>query len=559
MLVGGEAIPLALWEKLAAHPGIHFHNLYGPTECTVDATTCCVSDTGPVPVIGRPISNAQVHVLDSQGALVPVGVPGEIHIGGVGVGRGYLNQPELTAERFIPDPFSSEAEARLYKSGDIGRWRADGVVEFLGRCDSQVKIRGFRIELGEVESALAGCAGVREAIVVAREDDSGDKRLVAYVVAHESHALGAADLRAQLQETLPAYMVPASFVTLETLPLNANGKVDRGALPLPDANRAALDTAYVAPRTATEELLAGIWAEVLGIDRVGIHDNFFELGGHSLLAVRLAQRLRDVIGSKVPIASIFRAPTVGLLASEIESNRHLIGRGALTVIRRGTEELAPLHLVHDFTGLVNCYHRLSQLLDPRRDVYAFEANPLVSTRASTVESIASHYLESIDLSNRSRPLILGGYSFGALVALEMMRKLREMDVVLAPLILIAPPLDVLRRTPPSKTDESSAEEEALSALKEVFQVGNDVPGEYGIVKSMAVGHIAASRRYEPTFLEIECVLIQPDAEDGTGGDWPSLCRRLEYLTIPGDHHSIFQSQRLPGLAAVLNSIMRKFK
>ncbi|MCG6578048.1 hypothetical protein EGM97_25580, partial [Pseudomonas sp. AF32] len=250
VLLGGEAINAATWEKLRNCQTIRFYNMYGPTECTVDATIDLIRDLGERPSIGRPFANVQVHVLDARGEPAPLGVAGEIHIGGVGVARGYLNRPELSVERFIADPFSNDPNARLYKTGDLGRWLADGTLEYLGRNDFQVKIRGFRIELGEIESALLACPGIREAVVIAREDSQGDsenKRLVAYVC---GEPVPAEQLRGALLNGLPEYMVPSAFVHLDRLPLTANGKLDRRALPEPGQDALA-SKAYEAPQGDT--------------------------------------------------------------------------------------------------------------------------------------------------------------------------------------------------------------------------------------------------------------------------------------------------------------------
>ena len=298
-------------------------NHYGPTECTVVATCASVSKgEGGTPTIGRPIANTQVYVLDAAMELLPFGAQGELYVGGIGVARGYLGRPSLTAERFIPDPFSSEAGGRLYKTGDVVRWLADGELEFIGRADNQVKVRGFRIELGEIEAALAAHDSVRDCVVLAREDESGDKRLVAYVVAADagksSVVITATELRAHLKERLPEYMVPSAFVTLEALPINANGKVDRKALPEPDSSQTAAGE-YVAPRDAVEEALCEVWAEVLRVERVGVHDNFFELGGHSLKATQVVSRLRRDMQVTLPVRSLFASPTVAEFAPLVES------------------------------------------------------------------------------------------------------------------------------------------------------------------------------------------------------------------------------------------------
>ncbi len=272
-----------------------------------------------VPTIGRPIANTQVYLLDAQLQPVPIGARGELYISGDGLARGYQNLPELTAERFIPHPFSQQPGARLYKTGDLARYRADGNLEFLGRKDEQVKIRGFRIELGEIEARLAQHPAVRETVVIAREDAPGNQRLVAYVTQNPEPALITSELYCFLKQKLPEYMIPSAFKVLEALPLTPNGKVDRRALPAPEPLRPELETTYVTPRTSVEEILVDIWAEVLGLKQVGIHDNFFELGGHSLLATQLTSRMRDTFQVDVPVRTLFETPTAAGMAEYIET------------------------------------------------------------------------------------------------------------------------------------------------------------------------------------------------------------------------------------------------
>nr|WP_280950027.1 non-ribosomal peptide synthetase [Methylocystis bryophila] len=316
-------------------------NAYGPTEYSVIATiseSLSIGDSAP---IGRPIWNTQIYLLDGRMQPVPIGAAGELYIGGAGLARGYLGRADLTAERFLPDPFGG-AGARLYRTGDLARHRADGDIEFLGRIDHQVKIRGFRIELGEIEAALSRIAGVREAAVLAREDQPGDKRLVAYVAGREGTTPAAGELRAALQAHLPDYMLPSAFVTLDALPLTANGKVDRKALPAPDLG-ALQAHRYVAPRTATEAALCRIWAQTLGLERVGVEDNFFELGGHSLLAVTLIERMRQE-GLQADVRALFVSPTPAALAAEAGRRAevlvppNLIAQGCAAI----TPEMLPL-------------------------------------------------------------------------------------------------------------------------------------------------------------------------------------------------------------------------
>ncbi|NOK12218.1 non-ribosomal peptide synthase/polyketide synthase, partial [Corallococcus exercitus] len=335
VISGGEALPADVVARWA--PGRRLINTYGPTEATVIATFGEVVADGNVPSIGKPLANVRVYVLDPHGQPVPVGVRGELHIGGVGVARGYAGRPGLTAERFVPDAFSGEEGARLYRTGDVVRWRADGQLDFVGRIDAQVKVRGFRIELGEVENALRAAPAVKDAVVLAREDAPGDKRLVAYVV---GEALDVTALRAHLKQHLPEYMVPAAFVSMEALPLTSNGKVDRKALPVPDEGLLRASHAYEAPVTPLEEKLAALWSEVLRIPTVGRTDNFFELGGHSLLATQLVARVRAALDVELPLRALFEAPTIAALAEKLQ--RTATGTRLPPLTRTRTEGPQPL-------------------------------------------------------------------------------------------------------------------------------------------------------------------------------------------------------------------------
>jgi acyl-coenzyme A synthetase/AMP-(fatty) acid ligase len=289
LLTGGDKLNRRPGEKL----GFRLINHYGPTENTVVATSAVVSaesKSGAVPAIGRPIANTEVYVLDQCGQVTPVGVAGELHLGGAGLARGYWQRAELTAERFIPNPFSVAPGQRLYRTGDLVRYLADGELEYLGRVDQQVKVRGHRIELGEIEAVLGQHERVRQSVVVAREDVPGQKQLVAYVVSEGEPEVSSTELRSYLKGQLPEYMVPAFFVALTELPLTPNGKVDRRALPAPEHSRTQSDRSYVAAVTPAEQALAAIWCEVLGLEQVGVHDNFFHLGGDSILSIQVIAR-----------------------------------------------------------------------------------------------------------------------------------------------------------------------------------------------------------------------------------------------------------------------------
>ncbi|RYZ37961.1 MAG: non-ribosomal peptide synthetase, partial [Myxococcaceae bacterium] len=292
-------------------------NHYGPTEGTVVSTSAVVRASTQAPPIGQPITNMRAYVLDARLRPVPVGVGGELYVAGAGVSRGYLRRPELTAERFLPDPFATEPGARLYRTGDRVRWLSEGTLEFLGRADDQVKVRGFRIEPGEIEQALSLHPAVRERVVVVQDDARGGKRLVAYVVGEGGATLETGALHAFLRDRLPEYMVPSAFVVLDALPLNTSGKVDRRALPAPETGLSRTGP-RVAPSTPTEVLLASLWAQVLGVPQVGAEDSFFELGGHSLLATQAMSRIRSAFGVELPLRALFEAPTVSRLALKVD-------------------------------------------------------------------------------------------------------------------------------------------------------------------------------------------------------------------------------------------------
>jgi amino acid adenylation domain-containing protein len=375
VICSGEALSASLAHRFQDRlPDVRLHNLYGPTEATVDVTAwSCTPDSkrSSIP-IGRPIANTQIYILDAHGEPVPIGVTGELYIGGAGVARGYLNRPELTEERFLSDPFSSEPGARMYRTGDLGRWLADGNIEFLGRNDFQVKIRGFRIELGEIEARLAEHPGVREAVVAVREaEPGGDKRLVAYYRTDDEALPDVEQLGTHLSATLPEYMVPAAYVRVESFPLTPSGKLDRRALPVPEGDAYAT-RGYEPPVGETETILAGIWADLLKLDRVGRHDNFFELGGHSLLAVRTASRIQQVLGFEATLSALFRFPVLGELARSLQNARQA-ELPAITRVERG--EQLPLSFAQQrlwflaqMEGVSQAYHiffglRLRGVLD----------------------------------------------------------------------------------------------------------------------------------------------------------------------------------------------------
>ncbi|HEY6122356.1 MAG TPA: amino acid adenylation domain-containing protein, partial [Pyrinomonadaceae bacterium] len=418
---------LTTWRKMFGD-SIRWINAYGPTEATVTATIYEPAgddenrETGAVP-IGRPMVNRQIYILDSHLNPVPIGVPGELWIGGAGLARGYLNSAEITAEKFIPNPFKHDAGARLYKTGDRACYLPDGNIEYLGRMDRQVKVRGFRIELSEIEAALGRHPDVRQAVVIAREDQPGDKRLVAYMVATEANVPTTSEQRRFLQQSLPDYMVPSAFVVLDELPRSANGKVDRRALPAPDGKQ-FLENAFAAPRNTLELLLTKSWEKVLEVQPIGVRDNFFELGGHSLLAVSLVTQIEKVFGKKLPLATLFQAPTVEQLASLLNDEKWSPCWSSLVAIQPGGSK-PPLFCPHLALGHVLFYHDLAHHLGSDQPVYAFRPQGLDGAQPhhTRIEEMASHYIKEMRVLQPEGPYYLCGSSFGGLIAFEMARQL----------------------------------------------------------------------------------------------------------------------------------------
>jgi amino acid adenylation domain-containing protein len=323
VVVGGEALDETVWPQLAGSRETRFFNIYGSTECTVDATVSEVRAELSASTIGRPLPNVQMYVLDQRQQPVGIGIAGEIYIGGEGVGRGYLNQPELTAERFIPHPYSGEAGARLYRTGDLGRYLRNRDIQYLGRLNDQVKLRGFRIQLGEIEAVLRQHPAVRQAVLMVREDQPGDKRLACYIVAEPEAQPDIRELRHFLRNKLPGHMIPTAFMMLESLPLNSHGKVERGALPAPDSLSLELDTSYLVPRTEVERNIAGVWQEVLRLESVDIFDNFFDLGGNSLLMIQVHDKLRERFRFELSVVELFEYPSINSLAEHLSRQKNV--------------------------------------------------------------------------------------------------------------------------------------------------------------------------------------------------------------------------------------------
>ncbi|MEQ4341334.1 amino acid adenylation domain-containing protein, partial [Pseudomonas syringae] len=420
IVCGGGELTVALAEQVRQRlPWARLHNAYGPTETTVDCSAWTLEPHMPVPEatlpIGRPISNTRLYVLDTHDQPVPLGVIGQLHIGGAGVTRGYLNLPQQQAERFIDSPFVDGD--RLYRSGDLVRQQADGNLEYLGRNDDQVKIRGFRIELGEIEARLSRHPTVQQAVVMAREDVPGDKRLVAYFTAEAEVSLDV--LREHLLAQMPDYMVPAAYIRLEFLPLTPNGKLDRKALPAPDQS-SVISREYQAPQGATEQAIAEIWQDLLGIDQVGRHDHFFELGGHSLLAVQMISRLQTELGKTIGLRGLFVEPTVTGFAQTLTPQSRTAPRSNLVPVRRDGNQ-RPLFLVHPAGGEVQYVRDLGPWLDADIPVYGLAANGFFAGEKtlSTIPDIAAHYLTAIREVQPHGPYRIAGWSAGGTIAHEM--------------------------------------------------------------------------------------------------------------------------------------------
>nr|WP_223759268.1 non-ribosomal peptide synthase/polyketide synthase [Myxococcus sp. RHSTA-1-4] len=586
LVLGGDRAEWALVERVhALAPECEVFNHYGPTETTVGVLAQRVERGERVPgtqsvPLGRPLGNVRVYVLDGDGQPVPPGVPGELYIGGQSVGRGYLGRPDGTAERFLPDGFSGEPGARLYRTGDRVRWLEDGRIEFLGRVDHQLKIRGFRVELGEVEAVLSQHPGVGECVVVAREDVPGDRHLVAYAVGRPGKTLEEPALREHLAARLPDYMVPSACVVLEALPLTANGKVDRKALPAPSRRR---ETEYVEPRTETEQRLAGLWKELLGVTRVGTRDDFFDLGGHSLLATQVVARVRSLFDVQLAVIDLFEAPTLETLAARIEAGS--TSDSPLVTLRKGGDA-RPFFCVHPVGGSVLAYLELAKRMDADQPFYGLQVP--AGGAGDSVEEMAARYLEAVREVQPEGPYLLGGWSMGGRVAYEMARQLEARGEKVGLLVIV----DARGR------EEAHAEEQEvevvlefashlsrLSAIHpraaevlehvdavELAAVLDGKPGadsgldeeacaELRALWEMFSRNRRASRRYVPQSFDGSLVVLRAaegpaDVEEDLG--WRGLARGgVEVREVPGDHYSLVAVPQVERLAEVLRTLLAR--
>jgi len=429
-ICGGEALPAELAERILTCAS-SLWNVYGPTETTIWSTVKEIKAAEKIS-IGRPIDNTSIYILDKFLRPLGVGIPGEIYIGGDGVAKGYLNRAELTAEKFVADPFTKIPGAKMYNTGDLGRFMPDGEIECLGRVDAQVKIRGYRIETGEIEYNLVNNTNVKEAVVLARPDNFGIDKLVAFVVVNKDSA--SQDEAAQVQNwkeilrnSVPDYMVPDNFVVLDEMPLTPNGKVDKKVLAKHGISTVDTGHGFVAPRTDVEQLVANIWKEYLGIDKIGVYDNFFELGGHSLIAVQVMTRIEKETGKRLPLAALFETSTVEKLALMLQMDGKSITWDSLVPIKPKGNKM-PLYMVHGAGLNVLLFNTLAMNMAEDQPVFGLQAKGLdgVEEPLGSIEEIAAHYIESIMKQNPDGPYALAGYSFGGIIAFEMTKQFEAM-------------------------------------------------------------------------------------------------------------------------------------
>ncbi len=569
-------------------------NMYGPTETTVWSTVYRVTDIESQIPIGKPIANTQVYVLDRRLNLVPIGVIGELYIGGDGLARGYLYRDELTRERFLPSPFVPEVN--LYRTGDLARWLSDGNLQCLGRVDNQVKIRGFRIELSEIETVLNSYANLGQSAVIAREDTSGEKRLIAYVEGKASVIPSVSELRAHLEKELPSYMVPTAFVPMEKLPLTPNGKIDRKSLPARVENL-AVGNSYVPPNDPVERLLAHMWARILKVPRVGVHDNFFELGGHSLLAVRVVTEVEKLCHIRLPLSTLFEAPTISNLANVIRKHSWSPSWSSLVPIRSNGSR-PPLFLMHSHGGNTLEYHLLANLLEPDQPVYTLQARGLDGHIVinSTIEEMAAAYVEELRTVQPEGPYFVGGYCLGGLLALEAAQQLTAAGEKVGLVILIQSmhpqsgyfkptatllhrwwyritmrlslELEYLSYRGPSyfieriRFDWNRAHAKAAIHLGRVKTDGNSdlshLPMHF-ILEMVENEHVKALAKYEPRTYGGDVVLFRAGkqlrgliASERLG--WDSvLCGNMELCEIPGHRQNMLHRPNVLRLARELSN------
>ena len=569
VIVGGEkASPQAYstWHKLVGNQ-VRWINTYGPAEASIVATAyepnLQPGDQAPIRLpIGRPVANARVYLLDPDLNPVPVGVPGELHIGGAGVARGYLNLPQLTAEKFVADPFSEEPSARMYKTGDLARYLPSGDIEFVGRRDNQVKIRGFRVEAGEIESVLAKHSGVNDVAVVLREDMTGSKRLVGYVVRSQQGMTSESELRQHVKKHLPEYMVPSEFVFLESMPLTPNGKINRRALPASTPN----DLPSGAPTTTTSDplqiQLLQVWEQLLGRKPIGVRDNFFELGGHSLLAARLMHRIKQVHGKSLPLSALLEAPTVEQLAAVLRDDFSKHWSSLVAMQPEGSKP--PFFCVHGVGGNVVGFHELARRMKPDYPFYGLQSQGLDGKRPlhTRIEDMATSYLEEIRTVQARGPYYLGGFSFGGVVAYEMARQLLAKGEEVGLVVL----LDTYASNPkpvkftdllsdPSQVKLGQLPTELRKKLRRTILAWRLPEVLKKVMRTNA--HAVEQYRLEP--YSGKAVLLRAGdswrVSEDPYGKWSQLVGTLETFEIGGAHMDILREPQVGVLAERLKSCM----
>ena len=567
-------------------------NMYGPTENTIVATWAVIppgQEEERLPVVGKAIANTQIYVLNQAGEPQPIGVPGELFLGGLSLAQVYLERPDLTAASFMPDPFSGRAGARLYRTGDIARYLPDGNLEFLGRRDHQVKIRGFRIELGEIESLLMEYPGVHEAIVVVNESLAGEKRLVAYVVPREGVTLTREKLQRFLKERLPDYMVPTALALLEELPQTSHGKVDRKALASRRLITRSTAEKYIAPRDAIELQLVHLWEKLLGASPIGVTENFFQLGGHSLAGVRLMSQIQRLFGLELPLSTLFQEATIASLATVLRQQEAQITFTPLVAIQPDGSR-PPLFCVHPSGGEVLCYTNLARHLGSDQPVYGLRApDPQRQESGLSLSEMASLYREAICALQPGGSYFLAGWSMGGVIAFEMAQQLEAQGQHVAFLGLFdsylppAPTDDnehtLLRKfvgdlaglsemTFTSTETEMPADiDEALHYLLLEVQQAHLLPVDVDVsyikrLFSTFKRNIDALCRYRPEPYAGEISLFQASAF--SGGDqvelthgWHNFAARTTPQAVPGNHYTMLRDPQVEVLAREVSSCLAK--
>src|SRR5579884_157746 len=564
LLAGGDILSPTYVQR-ASQAGCRIINGYGPTEGTT--FTCCYSIppgsvlSSSVP-IGRPISHTQMYLLDPRLHPVPIGVTGEIYIGGDGLARGYLNRPELTAERFIPNPFSTEVGQRLYRTGDLARYLPDGAIEFLGRNDNQIKLRGFRIETGEIEAALSRHPAVGEATVVVREDTPGNRYLVAYIVPKAGETCSGSELHDFLKALLPAYMLPAAIVLVDEFPLTPNGKVDRKALHIVGGSQLEEKVCFVAPRNALEAQIAEIFEDVVGKSPIGVIDNFFALGGHSLSAMRLLSRLQSKFGQSISLSDFFQEATVECIANVLHERNDIPYYFPLVKMQpHGSKP--PFFCVHPADGNIFCYVDLARYLEPDQPFYAFEESFLVEKwdRAVTVEDMAARYIEVLCEVQPQGPYLLGGYSLGGSIAFEMANRLHEQGHKVALLAL----LDTFAPFPIEEPAEADDEIITTNFIRYVASLRPNISDAQAHRWAQIYrNHLRAAESYQPDrvypgkitlFRAEEAAEGIPRDPDETLGWRRFSSRPVDVYPISGNHHTLYKEPHVRVLAERLRNCL----